>query len=93
MRLGKDHHVEPFTCPYCKKRLDGVAGVDTDTLPEPEDVSICVVCGGVSVFAEQGCLRKPSLDELDEILQREGVQEALNAFIRSMFERDNVGHA
>jgi len=37
-------------CPSCGKLLDGATGIDTNNLPAPGDVSVCIYCAAVLRF-------------------------------------------
>jgi hypothetical protein len=43
--------VPQANCPHCGVAQDGASGLCTSQ-PQPGDVSICVECGGVSVYQD-----------------------------------------
>ena len=40
-------------CPYCGYRLDDASAVEGQATPKPEDLSVCLKCGGVMEFDAQ----------------------------------------
>ena len=57
------------TCPYCGYLCDAAASALNleDTVPEPDDYSLCFACGEWLVFTADLGLRKPTDDEFTEI--------------------------
>lgn len=53
-------------CPHCRCENDAVSGIDTDNRPKPQDITICIRCGNVSMFDELLMLRKIDVDELGD---------------------------
>lgn len=69
--------LKPHRCPHCGKRLNAAGTTDgADARPEPGDCTMCFGCGEWCVFADDLSLRKPSEDELVELLDDPDCQEA-----------------
>lgn len=64
-----DCHVINAWCPYCGTHHDRSTNASTRENEEPGagDVSICIRCGRIAVFTAERTLRKPTLDELNEL--------------------------
>jgi hypothetical protein len=57
-------------CPYCGIRPDGHRdGRLSDVQPSPGDGSMCVHCKGLSIFGADLARRKPTADELAEMMR------------------------
>jgi hypothetical protein len=67
--LMKAHQIEPSPCPGCGEVLDGASGLNTDNLPTPGAATICVYCGSPLLFDEGLQLRKPTAEELAELME------------------------
>jgi len=73
MRTHNDKKVVESRCPYCEANdLDGVTELEHGSAPcresktpEEGDYTICIHCGGLSVFGQDLKLRKPTSGELD----------------------------
>jgi hypothetical protein len=66
--MNKPHHTPRARCPYCGQARDGaveVYGDGADEPPEAGDFTLCVACGGISVFTNDATLRM-----LDEAVDR-----------------------
>lgn len=48
--MGEDH------CPQCGKLVDTCTGVNSEDLPMPGDLSICLGCAGVNRYADDMAL-------------------------------------
>jgi hypothetical protein len=54
-------------CPYCGNVLNRSTRMMGDGVPDKDDVSLCIRCGGLTVYTEDRSLRRPSIEELAEI--------------------------
>lgn len=61
------HPHPPTTCPHCGRHGDRATGTNTDDRPEPECVSVCFGCEGVSLYTDTLQLRKPTPEEAEEL--------------------------
>jgi hypothetical protein len=60
------------TCPGCGKANDGYTGISHTELnmrPDEGSVSICAYCGTVSIFLADWSLRRPTGEELKDIMR------------------------
>lgn len=66
--LPNDFNVD-CVCPQCRAIHDGMANMMDTRHPEDGDVSMCIVCGGISIYDHTNPtrLRFPTDDELVEI--------------------------
>ena len=68
MKLSKKAHDQTESpCWYCGDELDACSGLEHEHSPSPGDMTICIRCGSLSIFAEDLSMRQPSLEELDSI--------------------------
>ncbi len=75
--------VKNCNCPYCDKHLDSASSLEDATLiPTAGDVSVCIGCAEVVVFAENGGLRKPTSEESNEHSEDKDLQTALYSIQR-----------
>jgi hypothetical protein len=66
----KAHKVNPAECPYCFTVQDRATEVTGESKgPSENDISICVDCGGVSVFDERLEPRIPDGEEMEKIME------------------------
>jgi DNA-directed RNA polymerase subunit RPC12/RpoP len=77
----KTHVTPEMVCPYCSHRVDRASG--GGEAPKPGDISVCIDCGKVLVFARDLRLRKPTPAEHDQFNFDPRVI-ALQATIRSL---------
>lgn len=70
------------TCPHCRKALDIATGMTAGNIPEDEDLSICMKCGGVFIFdkSKDGGGRIPTPEEEKEIEGHAELAEAMRLF-------------
>ena len=54
-------------CPYCEHHLDAASDMETNAVPTPGDVTICISCASVLVFDEALKPRKPTPEEYQAI--------------------------
>ena len=71
--------VPPSKCRDCGSVNDGATfgGPEPWLRPKPGNVSICVYCRCISIFAEDLSLREPTIDEMLAIARTPNVQKAL----------------
>ena len=55
-------------CPECNKKLDAATGVDHDSRPEPNDVTVCLYCATVLQFNDDLTLRSTTDAERFQLL-------------------------
>lgn len=64
-------------CPHCSSSLrKHLNAQGKATVPKPNDVGICGVCGGIFAFTEKG-LRIPTDGEMEQLMSDVRVQRAL----------------
>lgn len=65
------HKREGITCPACGELVDGVQAINDEEnpLPKPGDVTICIYCGELLIFDEDGKERVPTEEEINDIKQ------------------------
>ena len=73
----KDH------CPLCGYYADAYTGVSSDPnakhhAPRSNDVALCINCGGLTIYTVFG-RRRPTDQELDEILKDETIVKVITA--------------
>jgi hypothetical protein len=72
------------TCPNCGARLDGHDTTDGElAIPANGDTSLCIYCGSLLVYegiGENLTLRKPTAEELHDMLASPDIQHALQAW-------------
>jgi hypothetical protein len=75
-----------MTCPFCGA-IHAVAGIADGERRRPEDgdASLCIQCGELSVFAfdQEGNLRKPSIEELNDMAGDLSIQRMKKAWARA----------
>lgn len=64
----KTTEMEARPCPQCGAPNNRATSMGSDDAPSPGDVSLCVGCGTILVFADDLSSRKPTTDEEVEIL-------------------------
>ena len=66
------------TCPYCGRSNEAHAPTDPDQKPPSAgDVSICWKCLGISIFQEDGTVRRTTPEEDADLRTHENIQDAL----------------
>lgn len=88
MRLGKEHLGPLLECPFCFHEMDRSSGVNHDKAPTPGAATICIRCGGVSLFDEGLQLRAPTEDERRELLELPEVRAIQTAISACGLPRD-----
>jgi len=70
MEEGKTTRVPLAICPRCGYILDAATATEfnPEASPEPGDVTICVKCRSVLIFDAKLIPRKPTHEELGEII-------------------------
>jgi hypothetical protein len=68
--MQQKYRVPLASCPYCHYTGNGAGdpGKQNPRPPAPGDFTVCFGCTGVSVYAEEFQLRKPTLAEWQELL-------------------------
>lgn len=74
--LDESTRTPVWNCPNCGYRIDSASGLSKDQ-PDPGDVSVCMKCGEVFLFAEDLTGRKPTVQELIDIQQSPSWHEIL----------------
>lgn len=69
----KKTRVIPSECPHCGRVNDSASSFDNKT-PKIGDASVCLRCGGVSIYSLGFVLRKPFPHEMEVLDRHEGVQ-------------------
>jgi len=66
----------PSICPQCLAHHDATSNTSDEGMPHDGDVTVCIVCTGVSVydFSLPGKLRFPTDEELAVIADDERIQ-------------------
>lgn len=70
MKVGKATRVAPSLCLNCGKLLDEVSGVAPKVpprKPKPGSMLVCIGCGHVMIFGNDGKPRNPQGDEFRRI--------------------------
>ena len=64
-------HIPPQACPWCGHTLDAVGQAHVEQCEQPAsgDVTVCIRCVEVSVFEQNGTLRRARPEELDDELR------------------------
>lgn len=70
-------------CLYCHRRVDCHGQIkgpgEADDSPDPGDATICLYCGGLMVFSAELTLRKPTRDELEQMLADTRITTSIHA--------------
>lgn len=57
-------------CPECGYKMDGTAAAAAEHLmPQAGDVSVCLNCGQLLLFEEAMTMRKPTREEVAELIR------------------------
>jgi hypothetical protein len=56
-------------CPFCFKLIDAATSLDSDTPPDPEDITICVYCTSWLIFNDDMSLRVASQKDIEALPQ------------------------
>lgn len=67
-----------ITCPICLAHHEASAALNGTAGPKDGDVSLCIVCGGISVYdsTAPGRLRFPTDPELEEFMADPLIRQA-----------------
>jgi hypothetical protein len=57
-------NLPPSPCTNCGKLVDSATALDGDHVPKPGDVTICLDCRHLMVFADDMTVRNPTDDEV-----------------------------
>jgi hypothetical protein len=60
-------HVPESRCLHCGHKLDAATGVGHHDAPEPGNLSLCINCGAVTIYAEDLTLRGMTREEMDAL--------------------------
>lgn len=64
-------------CPHCGKLNDDQwSTTGRRSVPEPDDISLCIYCGKLGIFTEDD-IRKPTENEAKQLYEEPAVQRAL----------------
>ena len=66
-------------CLACGHRFDYSSGVDHDNAPQAGDATVCIRCGHLMIFTDDGTLREPTAVERVEMMQDQTVKDVLAA--------------
>lgn len=71
-----------MNCPHCRREHDVHAAARKGTVPKDGDISMCYGCGLLAFYVGNPPteLRKPTSDELTDLLADPGVQSAIMAY-------------
>ena len=62
------HRYEMIECPHCKGKIDASTSADQIyRVPVEGDFSICFHCGEIGVFTKESKLRKPTIEDLQDV--------------------------
>jgi hypothetical protein len=59
--------VPKATCPNCKEQLNSASSLETEEGPSPGDMTMCLYCGHLMIFAPDFSFRALTQDEMHEI--------------------------
>lgn len=79
---------EAARCPYCGKKHNATTSTTGDHLPKPGDITICIECANVLLFNDDLTTRKPTDNELEEIMHFPFVVEAILS-VKSLHNETN----
>lgn len=75
------------TCHVCRRQIPQSTGITTGNAPRSGDVSLCVYCGSIGIFNEDGIPRSPTGAELRALRASgaawEEIKQAQDMIIRS----------
>jgi hypothetical protein len=83
--VGLITETKPSTCPRCRHEVDAATHPTEDVRPRPGDVSVCIGCQGVNLFAEDLTLRMPTPEELQRLRGSDAwpqIQRIVHAMLR-----------
>ncbi len=85
MAMTNRHLVSATTCPYCGKFLDDATSIENQAnRPKPNDLSVCISCGGYLVFDK---LLKPiQLHDSDFEELPEEIRAAMRKYRKAILE-------
>lgn len=66
-------------CWNCREPNDAISDVEGEKKPKAGDVGMCLACGAPGVFTETLAIRRPTDDEMKQILQDPNVLRYLAA--------------
>lgn len=82
----KTTKVPEVSCVECGHPFDLATDIATDATPAPGDVSLCIECGNVAMFADDLTLRPISEDEIERMPldHLSSLQRARKAIMRAI---------
>jgi len=78
----RENQLPECQCPYCEAKLDTATDLKTNVMPKPGDISVCINCAQVLVFADDLTLRKPQPGEITMTPEIELYQKAVRGLDR-----------
>jgi hypothetical protein len=79
----------PTSCPYCDGLLDAASAFESSAKPKPGNLTVCIYCAKVVVFAEGLGLRRPEPGELEAAYAaRPGLEKYLDRAARAVRSLD-----
>ncbi len=61
-----DHHCPDATCPTCGHHVNGALGMTGTEPPAPGDISVCIKCASIAIYADTLALRLPSESDWED---------------------------
>lgn len=80
--LGEGQEMPEAECQNCGSVHDMASAVNEDAVPKPGDASICILCGHLSVFADDFSLRDPTNEEIKKYAGDSRIVAAMTALHR-----------
>lgn len=68
MEISEKKHRLPDSWCTCGHKLSGARGIDWDNMPEPGNLSVCMYCGVLRMYAEDLSLRELTREELSDVM-------------------------
>jgi hypothetical protein len=75
-------NLPPSPCTNCGKLVDSATALDGDHVPKPGDVTICLDCRHLMVFADDMTVRNPTDDEVREMAGDPDILMHMNALAK-----------
>jgi hypothetical protein len=85
------HDLKAHDCLNCGHVLNAATATYTDDGPKPEDLSVCIGCGYVMVYAEDMSFRELSESEREELKDSEH-GDMVRKYLQIISERDDPGY-
>jgi hypothetical protein len=84
LNLDATHDTPNVICVHCAHVMTNTSGHEVG--PEPGDMTLCINCGGLNIFASDLSLRKPTKREAREATADDEVQDIHAAIMRAKAE-------